>query len=97
MTFIVVKHPNDSGKYLFQVPDGVELDPGTMVSCETNRGIQPGICATGVFRADPEVVCRMWGTTPERMKRILSWMAEMPLDWGDVPERKHRPEDDDEP
>ena len=81
MNMVVVKHPNDNGKYIFCVPDDVELDADTLVEVETTRGIQPGICLTGTFRADPEVVCKLWNTTPENMKRVVSHLVRHYIEW----------------
>lgn len=82
MNFVVVKHPNDSGKYLFCVPEDVELDAGTLVACDTARGAnQPGICATSTFHADPDAVCPLWGTQKERLKRVTKVLREHILEW----------------
>ena len=97
MNMVVIKHPNDNGKYIFRVPDDVELDVGTMVLCETARGINPGICATGTFRADPEIICPMWGTQPKGLKRILSHLIQNNLEWPDEPEPETKYDEDEEP
>ena len=86
MNMVVIKHPNDNGKYLFQVPEDIDLDAGTLVMCDTMRGESPGVCATGTFRADPEVICPMWGTQPRLMKRITKVLYETVLDWSPVPD-----------
>ena len=95
MNFVVVKHV-DSGKYLFLVPEDVTLDAGTAVLCDTSRGKnQPGVCATGTFTADPAVICPLWGTKPEALKRVTTVLREFKLEWPDKLEHPAS-EDDDE-
>lgn len=87
MNFVVIKHV-DSGKYLFRVPEDVTLDAGTAVLCDTSRGRnQPGICVTGNFTADPAVICPLWGTKPEALKRVTTVLREFKLEWPDMPKR----------
>lgn len=82
MNLVIVKHPNDSGKYLFKVPDGVTLDAGTMVACDTARGKdQPGFCATATFEGDPEVVAPMWGGNAKAIKPVTKVLREFVLEW----------------
>ena len=84
MNIVVIKHFNDSSKYIFKVPDGVVLDAGTFVACDTVRGYeQPGICVTSSFEADPAIICPMWGTAPERMRRVVSVLRTHMLEWPD--------------
>lgn len=98
MNMVVCKHPNDSGKYIFKVPENCELDAGTMVMTETARGFFPAMCVTGTFRADPEVICPMWGTQPKVMKRVLSCLLETKLEWPDGSEpEKPKYDYDEEP
>lgn len=100
MNMVVCRHPNDSGKYIFKVPDGVGLDVGCLVNVETNRGVQPAQTITGTFWADPAVICKMWGTQPNRMKRVLSYLQESLLEWPDEPDAQEQAfvdEDDEEP
>lgn len=69
--FVIVKHFDDSGKYLFKVPKGVYLSAGDRVICDTVRGKdQAGVCCCDVFRAEPEVICPLFGTVPERIKYV---------------------------
>lgn len=86
MNMIVIRHPNDNGKYLFKVPEDTELDAGTLVSCDTKRGEQPGVCITSSFRADPSVICPLWNTTPNEMKRVLKVLREIYLEWPKEPD-----------
>ena len=82
MNFVVVKHPNDNGKYLFRVPEDVTLDAGTLVACETVRSSnEPGICITSSFKADPDFILPAWGTHVGKMKRVLKILREHLLDW----------------
>lgn len=85
MNLVVCKHPNDNGRYIFQLPADVSIDAGTYVNCETTRGIQPALCITGNFQADPEVICKLWGTEPGRMKRIISFLHESFIEWPSEP------------
>lgn len=93
--FVIVRHMYDNGRYLFYVPEDVELDPGTAVICETKRSkAEPGVCLTSTFTADPEVICPLWWTQPKSMKRVMKVLREFVLEWpeGSEPE----PEDDDD-
>lgn len=82
MNFVVVKHPNDNGKYLFRVPDGITLDAGALVTCETVRSSnEPGICITSSFSADPAFILPAWGTRLGKMKRVMKVLREFPLEW----------------
>lgn len=84
MNFVICKHMNDSGKYLFAVPEDVTIDAGTIVACDTVRGLsQPAICVTSSFKADPDKICPMWGTTKAHMKPVTKILREFMLDWGD--------------
>lgn len=97
MNMVAVRHMGDSGKYLFQLPDGVQLDPGTTVLCETRRNpLEPGVCVTPSFEADPDVVCPLWGTQTAAMKRVIKVLREFSLEWPEEPERAVEDEDDDE-
>ena len=81
MNMIVCRHPGDSGKYLFRAPENCELDAGVLVKVETRRGDQPAQTITSTFRADPDVICPLWGTTPKEMKRVLSALHESVLEY----------------
>ena len=99
MNMVVCRHPGDSGKYIFKVPDSVELDAGVLVKVETARGEQPAQTLTGTFRADPKVICPMWGTQPSKMKRVISFLHESLLEWPDEPDIQEQAfvDEDDEP
>lgn len=82
MNFVVCKHMNDSTKYLFALPDGVAIDAGTIVACNTARGAdQPAVCLTSSFEADPDKICPLWGTTRARMRPVTKVLREFVLDW----------------
>ena len=85
MNMIVCRHPGDSGKYIFMVPEDVSIDVGTLLNVETGRGTQPAQAITGSFHADPEIICPMWGTQPKKMKRVLSYLLENALEWPEEP------------
>ena len=93
--FVVVRHAYESGRYLFLVPEDVTLDPGTAVICETKRSShEPGVCITGTFKADPEVICPLWGTQPKAMKRVIKVLREFALEWPERTEPVEEEEDD---
>lgn len=97
MNFVVIKHAADNGKYLFQVPEGVTLDAGTAVLCDTSRGKnQLGVCVTGTFEADPAVICPLWGTSPEKMRRVTTVLREFKLDWPETAKAATAKDDEDE-
>lgn len=96
MNMIVCRHPGDNGKYIFRVPEEQELEPGMYVNVETRRGEQPAKTITGTFRADPKVICPLWGTTPKDMMRVLSVMRELQLEWNEEPDRQEQAFVDDE-
>ena len=74
--FVIVKHVQDSGKYLFFVPKKVTLEAGNKVVCDTSRGAdQLGICCCDSFMADPEVVCPLFGTQPGNMKYVTGMVT----------------------
>ena len=79
MNMVICRHGRDSGKFLFQVPEEISIDAGQFVKVETKRGIQPAITITSSFKADPDVICPFWGTTPGNMKRVLSALYESAL------------------
>lgn len=69
--FVIVKHLQDNGKFLFYVPMTIELRAGDKVVCDTSRGNdQLGVCCCDSFTADPEVVCPLFGTQPRVMKYV---------------------------
>ena len=69
--FVIVKHPNDFGKYLFFVPRQEDMRAGDEVLVETKRGPdQHATCVCDSFFARPEVICPLFNVTPENMKWI---------------------------
>ena len=94
MNLVVVKHPNDSGKYVFRIPEDVTIDAGTLVMVDTARGIQPAVCATGSFHADPEVCVPMFGGNAKNLKRVLSVLLENKMEWPDEPAPAPEADDD---
>ena len=89
MNIVVCNHYNNSGRFLFMVPDNVQLSAGTSVTVETRNGVQQAVCITPNFKADPNVVCPLWNTTPENMKRVLSYMNQTYLEWPDKEEENN--------
>lgn len=85
MKCVICKHPGDNGKYLFQLPDSIELDVDSLVVVETSRGEQPAVCITGTFYANPETIGKHWGGANRKITRVLKVMREFPLPW---PEKK---------
>ena len=93
--FVVVRHMYDNGRYLFLVPDDVVLEAGTAVICETRKSSrEPGVCLTGTFRAEPDVICPLWGTAPKNMKRVVKVLREFVLEWPEGTEPEEDEDDD---
>lgn len=96
MNFVIVRHPNDNGKYLFKLPHGENIDAGTLVTCDTAKGKdQPGVCITSSFTADPEVICPLWGTYPGKMKRVTKILREFAIKWPQEEKEEQKDEHDD--
>jgi hypothetical protein len=73
---VIVKHLQDGGKYLFWVPKRVSLEAGDYVVCDTARGRnQLGICCCDSFMADPEEMCKLFGTQISRMKYVTGMVS----------------------
>lgn len=69
--FVIIKHIQDGGKYLFRVPKGVNLEAGDKIVCDTSRGTdQMGVCCCDSFMADPEIVCPLFGTQPKNLRYV---------------------------
>ena len=77
MTMVVVRQTG--GTYLFKLPGNYPLEPGDHVIVETMHGEQPGTIISPAFDVDPEKVCPLWGTTPERMKPVVAVMRRFNL------------------
>ena len=69
--FVIVKHMADNGKFLFFVPENVDLPAGKNVICDTSRGnYQLGICCCDSFIAEQETVMPLFGTCEKAMKYV---------------------------
>ena len=69
--FVIIKHLNDNGKYLFRVPNGISLEAGDKVVCDTCKGNdQIGVCLCDSFLADPETMYTLFATKESNMKWI---------------------------
>ena len=69
--YVIIKHLTDSGKYLFRVPNRIDLECGDYVMCDTCRGEnQLGVCCCDAFLADPEIVEPLFGTQSSKMKYV---------------------------
>lgn len=69
--FVIIKHIQDSGKYLFRVPKSIHLEAGDKVVCDTSRGSdQLAVCCCDSFLADPDVVNPLFGTTAKNNKFV---------------------------
>lgn len=69
--FVIVKHLNDGGKFLFYVPKSITLSAGEHVICDTIMGKnQLGVCCCDSFLADPAVVCPLFGTQESKMQYV---------------------------
>ena len=98
MNFVLARHPNYNGRYLFKVPESTFLDAGTLIACDTARGQnQPAVCLTASFHGDPDVVCPLWGTTVKKLKPVTKVLREFLIDWGEeLPFTEPNAEDEDE-
>ena len=96
MNMIVCRHPMDNGKYLFRVPEDINIDVGTLLRVDTRRGEQPAQAITSSFTADPEVICPLWGTSPKKMMRVVSCLHESILEWPEKSEDVSSSDQDDD-
>ena len=68
---VIIKHVADNGKYLFKVPECVDLKAGSKVVCDTCRGTdQLGVCLCDSFTADAEVICPLFGTQVKNLRYV---------------------------
>lgn len=68
---VLVKHPNDTVNYAFQVPDAEDLVVGQKILCSTNRGNdQIGVCITPSFTVSDNVLREYYGTTVSKLKPV---------------------------
>lgn len=87
--FVIVKHIQDSGKFLFYVPKDVTLKAGNKVVCDTSRGTdQLGVCCCDSFLAEPEVICPIWGTQPQKMRYVTGIVSYEKFDADDEDEEE---------
>lgn len=85
--FVIIKHIQDNGKYLFKVPKNVHLSAGDKIVCETCRGSdQLGVCCCDSFVADEEMMCGFFGTQTNKLRYVT----------GRVEYDKFDPEDEDD-
>lgn len=69
--FVIIRHMQDSGKYLFRVPNGISLSAGDKIVCDTARGTdQMGECCCDSFAAEPEMMCRIFGTQVKKLRFV---------------------------
>lgn len=69
--YVIIKHIENSGKFLFRVPMGISLEAGEKVVCDTSRGgDQLGVCCCDSFLARPEVIMPLFGTQAQKMKFV---------------------------
>lgn len=94
MNLVIVRHfeTNTGSKFLFRLPDDVNIDAGDYVICTTNKGDCLGQCCTGNFRADPETMKRLWGATKE-IKPILSVLRPSVLEYPEDKANEQRMKD----
>lgn len=72
-TFVIVKHLNGNGSFLFLVPKGALLyDAGVLVECDTKKGPALGITLCDTFKAEPDVICPLFNTTMENMRYVTA-------------------------
>jgi len=69
--YVIVKHFENSGKFLFRVPKGIVLEVGDKIMCDTKRGNdQLGVCCCDSFMANPDVIMPLFGVTESSMKFV---------------------------
>lgn len=73
MNVVVVAHQGTSGKYMFKVPDAVQLRAGDIVLCNTKLNPRAiGMCVTDSFvPADPASIAKLWGSSVEGMRPVI--------------------------
>lgn len=73
MNVVVCVHPNSSGRYLFRVPDAVQLKAGDMVLCNTKHDpMAIAMCITDSFKpANPERISALWGSNTKGMRPVI--------------------------
>jgi len=70
---VIIKHLESPGHYLFLVPPyEYGVDAGDLVMCDTKRGPQFGVCLCDAFKADPEVICKYFNTSPKAMRYVIA-------------------------
>lgn len=87
MNIVFIEHNNQSGTYLFEVPEGVSLKKGEMVMVETKRGETSGVCVCKSFVLDGsplETVGRICGAQFP-LKRVVGCITVdvFPQEWWD--------------
>ena len=73
MNVVVVVHPGSPTKYMFKVPDAVQLHAGDMVLCNTKPNpCAIGMCVTDSFvPVDPASIAKLWGSSVEGMRPVI--------------------------
>ena len=75
MKFVLVKHDEGSGYYLFTVPKERDLKFGDRVLLKTRKGIKTGVCVCNSFsisdEENVEKLCQMNGTQRERLTSVI--------------------------
>lgn len=51
-TYVFVKHGNSDKKFLFEVPDGLDIECGETVLCDTIYGNNKGLIVTNPFELE---------------------------------------------
>jgi len=74
MNVVICVHPNSSGRYMFKVPENVQLRAGDIVTCSTKRDQKAiAMCVTDSFTpGDPEMIARLWGSNVKGMRPVTA-------------------------
>lgn len=74
MNVVVCKHPNDNGKYLFEVPKDEALFAGDYVLVSTKKSpSEIALCITDSFvPEDPEAIAKLWGSNTKTICPVVA-------------------------
>ena len=84
-TLAIVKHPDSSTPYLFELPEFTSVCKGQLVKVDTSRGEQMAVMMADSCTIDDEklgfIALAMHATLP--LKRVLSVYTERKMDYKD--------------
>ena len=72
---VVVKHPNCGTHYVFKVPNGVNLDAGDYILCDTKKRMcEIGRCTTPSFEIIEPQLIEFYGRTINQLQPIVGML-----------------------